>query len=88
MKISKLFAVFAVMVLALADNVYAQSGGSDFVRIPAGSFQMIDMFENQLTVSLTRAFFICDHEVTQKEYKNIMGTNPSKFKANPEKGEI
>lgn len=74
MKISKLFAVFAVMVLALADNVYAQSDGSDFVRIPAGSF--------------TRAFFICDHEVTQKEYQDIMGTNPSKFKTNPDKGEI
>lgn len=88
MKISKLFAVFAVMVLALAVNVYAQSDGSDFVRIPAGSFQLIDSVENQLTVSLTRAFFICDHEVTQKEYKDIMGTNPSKFKANPEKGEI
>lgn len=88
MKIPKLFAVFAVMVLALAVNVYAQSDGSDFVRIPAGSFQMIDRAENQLTVSLTRAFFICDHEVTQKEYKDIMGTNPSKFKANPEKGEI
>ena len=88
MKISKLFAVFAVMVLALAVNVYAQSGASDFVRIPAGSFQMIDQSEHQLTVSLTRAFFICDHEVTQKEYKDIMGTNPSKFKANPEKGEI
>ena len=88
MKISKLFAVFAVMVLALADNVYAQSGASDFVRIPAGSFQLIDSVENLLTVSLTRAFFICDHEVTQKEYKDIMGTNPSKFKANPEKGEI
>ena len=88
MKISKLFAVFAVMVLALADNVYAQSDASDFVRIPAGSFQMIDPFEHQFTVSLTRAFFICDHEVTQKEYKDIMGTNPSKFKANPEKGEI
>lgn len=88
MKISKLFAVFAVMVLALAVNVYAQSDASDFVRIPAGSFQMIDPFEHQFTVSLTRAFFICDHEVTQKEYKDIMGTNPSKFKANPEKGEI
>ena len=88
MKISKIFAVFTVMVLALADNVYAQSGVSDFVRIPAGSFQMIDQSEHQLTVSLTRAFFICDHEVTQKEYKDIMGTNPSKFKANPEKGEI
>ena len=70
----KLFAVFAVMVIALAVNVYAQSGASDFVRIPAGSF--------------TRAFFICDHEVTQKEYQDIMGTNPSKFKTNPDKGEI
>ena len=74
MKIPKLFAVFAVMVIALAVNVYAQSDGSDFVRIPAGSF--------------TRAFFICDHEVTQKEYQDIMGTNPSKFKTNPDKGEI
>ena len=74
MKIPKLFAVFAVMVIALAVNVYAQSDGSDFVRIPAGSF--------------TRAFFICDHEVTQREYQDIMGTNPSKFKTNPDKGEI
>lgn len=74
MKIPKLFAVFAVMLIALAVNVYAQSDGSDFVRIPAGSF--------------TRAFFICDHEVTQKEYKDIMGANPSKFKNNPDKGEI
>lgn len=70
----KLFAVFAVMVLALADNVYAQSDGSDFVRISA--------------VTLERDFFICDHEVTQKEYQDIMGTNPSKFKTNPDKGEI
>lgn len=74
MKISKLFAVFAVMVLALAGNVYAQNISSDFVRISA--------------VTLERAFYMCDHEVTQKEYKDIMGTNPSKFKANPDKGEI
>ena len=94
MKISKLFAVFAVMVLALADNVYAQSGASDFVRIPAGSFQRkskrttIDDKEIIQTVNLTRAFYMCDHEVTQKEYQDIMGANPSKFKANPDKGEI
>ena len=74
MKISKLFAVFAVMVLALAGNVYAQNISSDFVRISA--------------VTFTRAFYMCDHEVTQKEYKDIMGTNPSKFKTNPDKGEI
>lgn len=74
MKISKLFAVFAVMVLALAVNVYAQNISSDFVRISA--------------VTLERAFYMCDHEVTQKEYKDIMGANPSKFKNNPDKGEI
>lgn len=70
----KLFAVFAVMVLALAVNVYAQNISSDFVRISA--------------VTLERDFYMCDHEVTQKEYQDIMGANPSKFKANPDKGEI
>lgn len=70
----KLFAVFAVMVIALAVNVYAQNISSDFVRISA--------------VTLERAFYMCDHEVTQKEYQDIMGTNPSKFKTNPDKGEI
>ena len=74
MKIPKLFAVFAVMVLALAVNVYAQNISSDFVRISA--------------VTLERDFYMCDHEVTQKEYKDIMGANPSKFKNNPDKGEI
>lgn len=93
MKISKLFAVFAVMVLALAVNVYAQSGASDFVRIPAGSYQRkskstVRDKEIIQTVNLTRAFYMCDHEVTQKEYKDIIGTNPSKFKTNPDKGEI
>lgn len=70
----KLFAVFAVMVLALAVNVYAQNISSDFVRISA--------------VTLERDFYMCDHEVTQKEYQDIMGANPSKFKTNPDKGEI
>lgn len=94
MKISKLFAVFAVMVLALAVNVYAQSDGSDFVRIPAGSYQRkskfttVDDKEIIQTVNLTRAFYMCDHEVTQKEYKDITGLYPSKFKNNPDKGEI
>ena len=94
MKIPKLFAVFAVMVLALADNVYAQSGASDFVRIPAGSYQRkskfttVDDKEIIQTVNLTRAFYMCDHEVTQKEYKDITGLYPSKFKNNPDKGEI
>ena len=78
MKISKLFAVFTVMVIVLAVNVYAQSGSSDFVRIPAGSYQRkskITVGDKEIiqTVNLTRAFYMCDHEVTQKEYKDITG---------------
>ena len=70
----KLFAVFAAMSLMFAENGYSQNTGSDFVRISA--------------VTLERAFYMCDHEVTQKEYQDIMGTNPSKFKNNPDKGEV
>ena len=70
----KLFAVFAAMSLMFAENGYSQNNGSDFVRISA--------------VTLERAFYMCDHEVTQKEYQDIMGTNPSKFKNNPDKGEV
>ena len=31
------------------------------------------------TVTLKRNFWMCDHEVTQAEYQEIMGTNPSYF---------
>lgn len=89
----KLFAVFAVMSIALAGNGYSQNTGSDFVRIPAGSYQRkskntVGDREIIQTVNLTRAFYMCDHEVTQKEYKDITGLYPSKFKNNPDKGEI
>ena len=33
-------------------------------------------------VTLTRDFFMCDHEVTQKEFMEVMGTNPSYHKGN------
>lgn len=91
----KLFAVFAAVAFVLAGNAYSQSRSpsNDFVRIPAGSFQRkskITVGDREIiqTVNLTRDFYMCDHEVTQKEYQDIMGTNPSKFKTNPDKGEI
>ncbi len=31
------------------------------------------------TVTLTRDYYVCNHEVTQKEYQAIMGINPSVF---------
>lgn len=35
-----------------------------------------------------KAFWMCEHEVTQKEYKGTMGSNPSEFKSNPANGEV
>lgn len=58
----------------------------DFVWVEPGSFRMGSPLneagrnpgnEAQRTVILTKGFWICDHEVTQKEFQSIMGLNPS-----------
>ncbi|MDF1814774.1 MAG: formylglycine-generating enzyme family protein [Verrucomicrobiales bacterium] len=46
-------------------------------RIPAGRFQMSDA---KIDVTITKDFWIGKYEVTQKEYEEIMGANPAKFK--------
>lgn len=56
-----------------------------FVRIPAGTFMMGSPLEelgrlsdeHQHQVTLTRGFWMCDHEVTQAEYQTVMGVNPT-----------
>lgn len=52
-----------------------------FVKMDAGTFSMGCSAGSSYTtvhsVTLTRDFYICDHEVTQAEYKAVMGTNPS-----------
>jgi formylglycine-generating enzyme required for sulfatase activity len=48
----------------------------DFVRIEAGTFMMgtVDIEWNEAhSVTLTRTFYICDHEVTNAEYEVVMG---------------
>ena len=52
----------------------------DFVRIEAGTFMMGICEERREdrdgavhSVTLTRSFYICDHEVTNAEYKAVMG---------------
>lgn len=57
---------------------------SDFVLIPAGNFQMgsnqgYDNNRPVHTVTISKAFYMCDHEVTQAEYENVMGINPSYY---------
>ncbi len=54
------------------------------INMPAGgkTFQMGYSGEPNSTphsVTLTRSFWICDHETTQAEYQDVMGTNPSGY---------
>ncbi|MBD3221517.1 SUMF1/EgtB/PvdO family nonheme iron enzyme [bacterium] len=57
----------------------------DCILVPAGTFVMgsppdefrRDEDEAQHEVTLTRAFFIGRHEVTQGQYEDLMGENPS-----------
>ncbi len=59
-----------------------------FVYVPPGTFLMgspiwedgRDDDETQHEVTLTRGFWISDHETTQAEYESVMGNNPSTFK--------
>jgi formylglycine-generating enzyme required for sulfatase activity len=52
---------------------------SGFVRINGGTFTMGDSASGQRRVSVS-SFNVSRYEVTQKEYQEIMGVNPSNFK--------
>jgi formylglycine-generating enzyme required for sulfatase activity len=65
-----------------------QNPPADMVFIPPNTFTMgsptneqdRNIFEGpQTTVTLTRGFWIGKHEVTQAEYLDVTGTNPSDF---------
>jgi formylglycine-generating enzyme required for sulfatase activity len=55
-----------------------------FRQIPAGTFTMGDASgdddETPHEVTLTKPFKMGVHEVTQAQYEQLMGTNPSEFK--------
>ena len=65
----------------------ATSAPANFVLIQGGTFTMgspsnepsreSDETQHQVTVS---SFYMSKHEVTQREYQEVMGTNPSNFK--------
>ena len=58
--------------------------GSHFVTIPAGTFTMGDANrqddETPHQVTLMKAFELGVYEVTQEQYEQVMGSNPSEFK--------
>ena len=57
----------------------ADSIGMKFKLIPAGTFTMGDG-DDAHDVTLTKPFKMGVHEVTQDQYEQLMGTNPSEFK--------
>ena len=65
-----------------------------FVEIPATSITGTETWTPSSEVFVSEraleipSFYMSDHEVTQKEYLEIMGKNPSKFSSNPAEGEV
>jgi sulfatase modifying factor 1 len=83
----------ALIFLALGctpkrDTFVERTTGMVLVKIPAGSFRMgspaietghrEDEFRH--VVTLTRPFYIGETEVTRKQWRAVMGTDPSQFK--------
>jgi formylglycine-generating enzyme required for sulfatase activity len=66
---------------------FTNSIGMKLVRIPAGKFTMgspkteKDRSDNEMEhkVEITKPFYMGIHEVTQKQYKAVIGKNPSYF---------
>ena len=64
----------------------SEADANGFVTISAGSMPLGS--DGSYHVTLTKAYMICDHEVTQKEWQDVMGSNPSGFRSNPATGEV
>ena len=88
--------IIKVNLEALANlKLYAKWKKNGFVLVEGGTVigsdeyntYYVGVFLKGRTVSLS-SFYIDDHELTQKEYIAIMGTNPSYFKTTPAKGEV
>jgi formylglycine-generating enzyme required for sulfatase activity len=62
----------------LSDPI-VNSIGMLFVPIPAGHFQMGER-DNVHQVTLTKPFYLGAYEVTQAQYENVIGKNPTKKK--------
>ncbi len=70
-------------------DVFRNQLGMEFVRIPAGTFRMGAPAQTPLTqpdelparrVTISKPFWMCRTEVTQEQWKRVMGYNQSSFK--------
>jgi len=68
----------------ISDHTIGNGLGMDFAGVQPGSFEMgsnknADDEKPAHAVHITKPFWIGKHEVTQREYKEVMGSNPSHF---------
>lgn len=71
--------LLAVLMLVASLTAGAGEIPANFVLVKGGAFQ--DTRSNYYGKGVTVAdFYIDKHEVTQKEWREVMGTNPAKFK--------
>ena len=75
----------SAIAVAEAERISSQrpvvnSIGMQFKLLPGGTFTMGEGGEAH-KVTLTKPFGLGVYEVTQEQYQQVMGTNPSKFKA-------
>ena len=77
-----ILAVSSAMVFAAGKGKAKKADTDEFVHVECGGFRMGSEDEYNATPhdAWVSEFFICTHEVTQEEYKAIMGTNPSEIK--------
>ena len=81
----------ASTVVNTAQTAQVSQGESEadkngFVLVEGGTFRMGNASggndEKPVHSVTVSSFYMCDHEVTQAEYKAVMGTNPSSFSGN------
>jgi formylglycine-generating enzyme required for sulfatase activity len=81
--------VIVVSSMGMAtEKEFTNSIGMKFILIPAGTFIMgspsddPERFKDEIhhQVTISRSFYIQTTEVTQRQWKQVMGSNPSYFK--------
>jgi formylglycine-generating enzyme required for sulfatase activity len=78
---NQLFGKIPELVLAMVNEIAGEGTliTPNFVHVEGGTFRMTSPngSENMVTV---KSFYISNYEVTQKEWQEVMGNNPSYFK--------
>jgi formylglycine-generating enzyme required for sulfatase activity len=76
--------MFILLLLFLTGAVFGQTALANFVYVEGGTFQMgnnnSESYSKPVHTVTVKSFSMGKYEVTQKEWQEIMGSNPSNFK--------